>query len=81
MQARALTRRQSVSECSRSSVSSFGSSPELAAIWLISASRASGTARRVDGRRRGLATFRGRIVGLGDQPVLDRALVQARSGG
>ena len=39
-------------------MSSSGSSPVVAAISLISASRASGSARRVVGRRRGLATFR-----------------------
>jgi hypothetical protein len=32
--------------------------PVLAATWLISVSRASGTARRVLGSRRGLATLR-----------------------
>jgi hypothetical protein len=41
-----------VSVCSRSnSVSSSGSSPVVAAISLICASRVSGTARRVDGSR------------------------------
>ena len=51
-------RRQAVSVCSRRTVSIRGSSPVVAAIWLIPASRVSLTARRVDGRRRGLATFR-----------------------
>jgi hypothetical protein len=37
-------------------VSSSGSSPVAAAVSLISAGRASGSARWVDGRRRGLAT-------------------------
>ena len=39
-------------------MSSSGSSPVVAATWLISASRVSATARRVEGRRRGLATLR-----------------------
>ena len=52
--ASAPPRRQAVSVCSRRiSVSSSGSSPVVAAIWLISASLASFTARRVYGRRRG----------------------------
>ena len=38
----------------------------LAATWLISASRVSATARRVDGRRRGLPTFR---AGLSLSPI------------
>ena len=39
-------------------MSSSGSSPVLAAAWLICSSRSSGSARRVDGSRRGLATLR-----------------------
>ena len=61
-------RRQAVSVCSRSSsVSSSGSFPVVAAAWLISASRVSGTARRVDGRRRGLATFRAGLSAARDR--------------
>lgn len=57
--ARAPPRRQAVSTCSRRSrVSRPGSLPVVAAIWLISASRLSATARRVEGRRRGLDTLR-----------------------
>jgi hypothetical protein len=57
--ARARPRRQAVSAYSRSSsVSSSGSSPVAAAARLISASWGSGSARRVAGRRRGLATLR-----------------------
>jgi len=56
--ASAPPRRQAVSVCSRSSgVSSAGSSPVAAATALTSASLVSGSARRVVGRRRGLATF------------------------
>ncbi len=47
-----------VSVCRRSSVSSSGWSPPSAAAWQISASGSSVTARRVEGRRRGLSTFR-----------------------
>lgn len=37
-------------------MSSAGSLPVVAAVWLISARRVSATARRVEARRRGLGT-------------------------
>jgi hypothetical protein len=53
--ASAPPRRQAVSVCRRRiNVSSAGSSPVVAAIWLISASRSLGTAHRSEGKRRGL---------------------------
>ncbi|SHG73290.1 hypothetical protein SAMN05444320_11321 [Streptoalloteichus hindustanus] len=58
MWARAPPRRQAVSVCSRSNrVSSSGSLPVVAAASLISARPAWDTARRVEGRRRGVVTF------------------------
>ena len=68
--------------CRRSSrVSSSGSSPVVAAAWLISARRLSATARRVQGRRRGFSTFRAGVVGRVDQAVLLGVPVQAAQRG
>ena len=80
--ARAPPRRQAVSVCSRSSsVSRAGSLPVVAATWLISASRVSGTARRVDGSRRGLATLRAGLSAVGDVAVVLGVAVQAAQRG
>jgi len=53
----------------------------VAAIWLISVSRASGTARRVLGRRRGLATLRAGVFCLGEVAVGDGVVVEAAKSG
>ncbi|ROS32145.1 hypothetical protein EDD35_7902 [Amycolatopsis thermoflava] len=56
--ASAPARRQAVSVCRRRiRLSSAGSLPVVAAMWLISARRVSATARRAEGRRRGLTTL------------------------
>ena len=80
--ASAPPRRQAVSVCSRRiSVSSSGSSPVVAATWLISASRVSFTARRVDGRRRGLATLRAGLSRSSIRPSSSALPVEAAQRG
>ena len=62
-------------------MSSSGSSPVAAAAWLISARRLPATARRVEGRRRGLSDLPGRVVRRVDQAVFLGVLVQAAQRG
>ena len=68
--------------CSRSSsVSSSGSSPVVAAAWLISASRLSGDRPPGGGQAARLVHLPGRVVRLGDQAVFLGVLVQAAQRG
>ncbi len=76
--ASAPPRLQAVSVWRRSSnVSSSGSLPVVAAAWLISARRASGTARRVEGRRRGLSTLRAGLPAAVIRPSSNSELREA----